>query len=612
MTIQSTFVRSVGLVAMLVIASALWIQEPAQSQPNGPSQGGDAAQQPEGVEVLAHGPVHEAYAEPANVQTKATPVVAKQPPEPIEEMPPDQKPDGDNVQWLPGYWAFEEEKSDYMWVSGFWRVPPPGRQWVPGHWKQVDGGWQWAPGFWGAQEQQEVTYLPPPPEPLEVAPPVPAPNPDHVYVRGCWVYRDGHYVWRPGFWSPCRPGWVWVPAHYVWAPCGYVYVEGYWDYTLRERGVLFAPAYIDVRVCCRPGWVYSPCYVVHDEALYGALFVRPGCGCYYFGDYFGASYRSSGYVAWCDVRVGGGDPLFAYYSVHYRSDPGWSISIRANYAGCYAGTIAPPPRTLIQQTTIVQNTTINNFNSTTVNNNTTNNVTKNVNVTNNNVTNNNTTNNVRNTSMVTSLSQASKSGMNLKPVSQQERLTAKASAQQVVQASQQRSQQESKLLAQGPPPTKSTDAPRSAKLDLPKQPAAANSAVTKAPPPALTGASHTANTNQGSHATGTQPANNATPGHPAVNQTNNAGHVNQPVPNQHQPANAGTGTPAPPPNANHTGAVPPPPGHTGAVPPPPGGSSGNHAPPANNKQGPPPKTVPPSGKSAPPDHKKDKDDKSHN
>src|SRR4051812_40127598 len=56
---------------------------------------------PPGIDVQARGPVHEAFAEPGTPPT-ASPLVAKQPPEPIEELPPDQKPEGDNVQWIPG------------------------------------------------------------------------------------------------------------------------------------------------------------------------------------------------------------------------------------------------------------------------------------------------------------------------------------------------------------------------------------------------------------------------------------------------------------------------------------------------------------------------------
>src|SRR6266542_2666613 len=79
------------------------------------------------VEVLAKGPVHEAYAEPSEREPTATTVIPKEPPKPIEELPPDQKPEGDNVQWMPGYWAYDEEKKDFLWVSGFWRNAPPNR-----------------------------------------------------------------------------------------------------------------------------------------------------------------------------------------------------------------------------------------------------------------------------------------------------------------------------------------------------------------------------------------------------------------------------------------------------------------------------------------------------
>ena len=98
--------------------------------------------------MLARGPVHEAYALPADQQAGPGPVAPRQPPEPIEELPPDQKPEGDNVQWIPGYWQWDEEIKDFIWVSGFWRTPPPGRVWVPGGWRQGGDVWQWVGGFW--------------------------------------------------------------------------------------------------------------------------------------------------------------------------------------------------------------------------------------------------------------------------------------------------------------------------------------------------------------------------------------------------------------------------------------------------------------------------------
>ena len=79
---------------------------------------------------------------------KAAPSIPKEPPAPIQEMPPDQKPAGQNVQWIPGYWSWDVSRRRFIWISGIWREPPPNNQWVPGYWHQVDGGLQWVSGTW--------------------------------------------------------------------------------------------------------------------------------------------------------------------------------------------------------------------------------------------------------------------------------------------------------------------------------------------------------------------------------------------------------------------------------------------------------------------------------
>ena len=85
-------------------------------------------------EVQARGPVHEAFAAPGDRGPVPGLLAPRQPPEVLPEMPPEQKPEGDNVVWVPGYWAWDAGRNDFLWVSGCWRVPPPGRRWVPGHW----------------------------------------------------------------------------------------------------------------------------------------------------------------------------------------------------------------------------------------------------------------------------------------------------------------------------------------------------------------------------------------------------------------------------------------------------------------------------------------------
>jgi hypothetical protein len=420
-------------------------------------------------DVLTRGPVHEAYAATAELPT-TPPVVPKAPPEPIEELPPDQKPEGDNVQWLPGYWSWDEERADFIWISGFWRVSPPGQMWVPGSWRQVNGGYQWAAGFWqdtqpvaAGQPQAaapEIEYLPPPPATIEAGPAVPAPDPTSVYVPGSWVYR-GRYLWRPGVWVAFRPGWIWVPAHFRWTPVGYVFVEGYWDYPLARRGVIFAPMYFPPAVVVRPGFVYTPTYVISEPAMVGALFVRRGWGVYYFGDYFGPTYVSSGYVAWCapalrgtiTIGVGRGyfyDPLWSYYSVTYRSAPAWHTNVTNVYVGRFRGDIPPPPRTLVQQNTVINR--ITNVNVT--------NVTNNVTVVNNNIANTNITNRnvVVNNKDVTNVAMVApvKVAAQLQPEARVQKVSADVQraeaqhAQQIRQVAVRRQQAEAQVAKQAP------------------------------------------------------------------------------------------------------------------------------------------------------------------
>ena len=90
----------------------------------------------QGVQVLTRGPVHEAFAETVTFDPEPGVVVSKAPPAAIEELPPAHRPEGAHVTWIPGYWGWDDERNDFLWVSGIWRALPPGRQWVPGYWGQ--------------------------------------------------------------------------------------------------------------------------------------------------------------------------------------------------------------------------------------------------------------------------------------------------------------------------------------------------------------------------------------------------------------------------------------------------------------------------------------------
>ncbi len=328
----------------------------------------DVVPVPDGIDVQARGPIHEAFAGPVQFAAPAAGVlVPKPPPEPIPELPSEMKPEGENVQWIPGYWSWDPDRDDFLWVSGFWRQPPPDRRWVPGYWAQAANGWHWVAGFWSASDEDEVQYLQSPPPPLETAPSIPQPNPNSTYVRGTWVYQTSRYMWRPGYWVTPQLGWVWVPAHYVWTPLGYVFVDGYWDYVPDNRGLLNAPVVFTRPLWRTPGWYYRPSFAVQLGGLLSALFVRPGTCSYYFGDYYGPSYANLGFQPWFQFGGRNYDPLYSYYRWHNRGNDRWAGDLQNIYQGRMAGSLPRPPRTLVQQQTLIQknivnNTTINNTN----------------------------------------------------------------------------------------------------------------------------------------------------------------------------------------------------------------------------------------------------------
>ena len=287
------------------------------------------------VEILTRGPVHEAFAESVSFEPEPGMIVRAAPPEPIEELPPEQELEGDNVTWIPGYWAWDDERNDFLWVSGIWRNLPPDRQWVPGYWDALEGGeYQWTSGYWADSGTTEVDYLPtPPPRSVDSGPNIAAPSDDHVWTPGIWVWNETRYLWRPGYWLPLRPNWTWVPSRYCWTRRGYVYVDGYWDYAVASRGVIFAPVFFNRHLYASPGYFYTPTIVVSLNVFSDHLFIRPRCGHYYFGDYYAPRYLESGFHASFSWHSGlhGYDPIYCYDRWQHRADHGWERRHRDNF-----------------------------------------------------------------------------------------------------------------------------------------------------------------------------------------------------------------------------------------------------------------------------------------
>ena len=242
-------------------------------------------------------------------------------------------------------------------------------------------------------------------------------------------------------------------------------------------------------IYAQPGFIYTPAYVVSEPAMFGALFVRRGYGGYYFGDYFGAPYSRLGFSAWCGtIGPGGGfaigfgvgrswgyDPLWSYYSLAYRNNRPWFNGFNTLYAGRYNGTIAAPPRTLVQQNTVINKITNVNVK----------NVTNNVTVVNRNVTVNN--KDVTAVTMVAPMKVVNhlQPEAKMQPISAQVRKQEAQHAQQIHQVAMERRKIETAALARGPVGKATNNQPQSLKLNVPKEIVTRSQVkdVKKGPPP---------------------------------------------------------------------------------------------------------------------------------
>lgn len=342
-----SLITSSALLVTLSIAQDI----PGPPVPNPPKM-------EDGIQVENRGPVHEAFANPgAPVRGgKDGHLADKAPPPPVPELPPEEKPSGDNVQWISGYWQWDIEKKDFIWVSGFWRNTPPGRDWHAGEWKNENGQHRYIPGYWKpSNDTNRRRNLPEPPNTVENGPNVPAPHGDALWIPGHWVYRNDKYVWQPGYWGEVEQDMVWTPGQYNYTGDGYCYVPGYWDYNLEDRGLLFAPVYFSRPLWLNAGWRFCPSFGINVGfgggwawgygGFYDSLFIGPGYGSFWFGNYFGPGYWGCGYRPWC--WNGGGNrcsPVYNHYCWQNRNNPNWNKNNQQNYAARNMGALPGPGR----------------------------------------------------------------------------------------------------------------------------------------------------------------------------------------------------------------------------------------------------------------------------
>lgn len=191
------------------------------------------------ADAVKSGVVHEAYVYHDNGPILLYAVKDK-PPEPLQEIQPEKKVE--KAIWIPGYWFWDLFSKEYIWISGVYRIPPPGLTWLPGFWHHFESGWVWVPGFWSLVPENEFTYINTiPPDPIPEKPDYPDSS-NYFWNPGQWIFDHElkKYIWMRGNWEELDPNWIIVPAHYQWRIKGYIYIPSYWDWTLDRRGKAYS------------------------------------------------------------------------------------------------------------------------------------------------------------------------------------------------------------------------------------------------------------------------------------------------------------------------------------------------------------------------------------
>ncbi|MBD3674045.1 MAG: OmpH family outer membrane protein [Planctomycetaceae bacterium] len=297
-------------VSCLLVESSLSAWPPPP--PPRPELPAPPSAQEEAIE-LTRGPVHEAFAQPYEMKSGGDFIVTQVPPEPIDEVPPMELPASPDFQWVGGYWGWEPDEERFVWISGLWRRAPEGRIWNPGYWVEVEGGFTWVSGSW-IKEGEAYLISQIPPDAREENPGEP-PSPIHFWVPGHWLETSGGFTWNPGFWSRGYEGRVWIPFRYQWTPQGYLALNGYWDYALEDRGVLYSP--VAFNQIPPPSYRYSPTLVTRIDYLPTHLFIYRNYGHYCFGDYYG--FRRPGiFISWTSRNYRYYDPLRFFFLTFHR------------------------------------------------------------------------------------------------------------------------------------------------------------------------------------------------------------------------------------------------------------------------------------------------------
>ena len=335
------FGRFLGTGGLVIVSLTLAKRADGDEVPPPPTPGSNAtATADPNVEVMTRGPVHEAYAVPVSAGQTAGVIVPKQPPAPIEEVPPDMKPEGaerrlDSRLLELGRRTQGFHLGQRRVARAAARLPLDARLLAGGAGPGVPVGFRLLDAGPCAKKRP---IMPSRHKASRPGPPVRRPartisgSPATGNGRGplCLAARLLGGAASP-IGSGCRR--LITGVRGAGSMCLAIGIIR-WS----AAGWSFRPS------ISRPVAVYRPAVCLDVGVFSFSLFCRPGYGHYYFGDYYDDRYVAFGIRPWFYFNSPryGYDPLFGYYRWYHEAH--WASGIGTTICPAGTSTIAPIPR----------------------------------------------------------------------------------------------------------------------------------------------------------------------------------------------------------------------------------------------------------------------------
>ncbi len=333
------------VAALAALGTSFGLHKAIAAQP-GPA---DAEQ---GVQVLTRGPVHEAFAETVTFDPEPGIVVPKAPPAAIEEVPPDQRPEGANVAWIPGYWGWDDERKRFPLGQRHLARPAAGPPMGARLLGQVRARLSMDFRVLGRRQGDRGAILA-----RAACDGRSRSQHRRAFGRrtpGCPAVGCGSRAATPGgpvSGRPCsRIGIGFLPI--TFGPRAATSSSTATGITRSAVAACCLRRSISMRACMRgPGFSYSPSTVIDLGVFANHLFLRPQYQHYYFGDYYAANYQAAGFYPSYSYNSGryGYDPIYAHERWQHRQDGQWEHRVAADFQNRRDHEDARPPRTWAAQ-----------------------------------------------------------------------------------------------------------------------------------------------------------------------------------------------------------------------------------------------------------------------